>query len=240
MKTTTYFINEAIIYGASAIGKSHIMNGTCNQDSYVIKKNKYGVAMTVCDGVGSNKFSQFGSKAACKAVCKVFKFYSKKIIDKDLIGEKIEFYYKKYVKKKYQSAAGTTCLFVYVLSNNEIVIGQAGDGVILIKVDNKFIVFQNKNDDFMNEVSALSCNNNYRGWKIKNLKFSNETNSLLQLLLSTDGISEDIIPEKREEFFDYFMNLSSKKISGLKDKLINWDVPGSIDDKTVITFNWRK
>lgn len=240
MKTTTCFTDKAIICGASVIGQSHVMNGTCNQDFFVIKKNKFGVAMSVCDGVGSNKFSQYGSKAACKAICKVFKLYSKKIIEKDSIGNKIEFYYKRFVKKKYQSAAGTTCLFAYVLSNNEIIIGQAGDGVILIKVDDKFIVFQNKTDDFMNEVSALSCTSDYHNWKIKNLKFSDNDNSLLQLLLSTDGISEDIIPEKREEFFDFFMNLSTRKHKGLKDKLLNWDVPGSIDDKTVITFNWRK
>ena len=93
----------------------------------------------------------------------------------------------------------------------------------------------------MNEVSALNCTHEYHNWKIKNLKFDSNINCKLELLLSTDGISEDIIPEKREIFFDYFINLSSsKKESKLKDTLKNWSVPGSIDDKTVITFSWRK
>lgn len=217
------------------------MNGTCNQDYFRILKKKYGIAMSVCDGVGSNKYSQFGSKAASKAVYKVFKSYHKGKISKELIGKQIEHYYKKYVRKKYRQEASTTCLFAYIFSNNEIIIGQAGDGVILIKLDERFIVFQNKTDDFMNEVSALSCNHNYHQWKIKNLKFDPIVNHKLELLLSTDGISEDIIPEKREIFFDHFINLSSSQNeSKLKETLDNWSVPGSIDDKTVITYSWRR
>ena len=237
----TFFINNSIVCGASVIGQSHIMNGTCNQDYFKIFKKKYGIAMSVCDGVGSNKYSQFGSKAASKAVNKVFKLYHKGKLSKQLIGENIERYYKKYVRRRYRKEASTTCLFAYVFSNNEIIIGQAGDGVILIKLDDKFLVFQNKTDDFMNEVSALSCNYKYNHWKIKNLKFDPSINYKLELLLSTDGISEDIIPEKREQFLDYFINLSNGgSKSKLDETLKNWSVPGSIDDKTVITYSWRK
>ena len=100
--------------------------------------------MSVCDGVGSEKYSQYGSKAASKAVIKVFKLYYHGKISKDSIGEKIEFYYRKYLWPMHRSAAGTTCLFALVYADNEVVIGQAGDGVILIKSDEKFVVFQNK------------------------------------------------------------------------------------------------
>lgn len=240
MMTKTSFTNNSIVCGASVIGQSHIMNGTCNQDYFKILKTKYGIAMSVCDGVGSNKYSQFGSKAASKAVNKVFKRYHRGKVTKESVGEQIEHYYKKYVRRKYRHEASTTCLFAYVFSNNEIIIGQAGDGVILIKLDERFVVFQNKTDDFMNEVSALSCNREYHHWKIKNLKFNPTVNHKLELLLSTDGISEDIIPEKREQFFDHFINLSSSgSESKLKETLENWSVPGSIDDKTVITYSWR-
>lgn len=237
----TSFINDSIVCGASIIGKAHVMSDTSCQDSFKIFKKKYGIAMSVCDGVGSNKYSQFGSKAACKAVCKVFKLHYRGKVSKELIGEKIEHYYKKYVRRKYRKEAGTTCLFVYVLFDNEVIIGQAGDGVILIKIDDRFLVFQNKKDDFMNEVHALNCTGTYNYRKIKNLKFDFNDNHKLQFLLSTDGISEDIIPEKREEFFEYFIKLSSDNgESKLKETLENWSVPGSIDDKTVITYSRRK
>ena len=237
---TTSFINDCIIYGASVIGKSHILNHTCNQDFHRIKRTRYGIAMSVCDGVGSEKYSQYGSKAASKAVIKVFKLYYHGKISKDSIGEKIEFYYRKYLWPMHRSAAGTTCLFALVYADNEVIIGQAGDGVILIKSDEKFVVFQNKTDDFMNEVSALTCKRPYKHWKVKNLRFDFHKNKELKLLLSTDGISEDIIPEKREMFLEHFIGLTkSNNRSGLLDELKNWSVPGSIDDKTVITFAWR-
>lgn len=237
---TTSCTKDCIVYGASIIGKSHILNHTSNQDFFRIKRTKYGIAMTVCDGVGSERYSQFGSKAASKAVIKTFKLYHHGKISKDSIGEKIEFYYKKYLWPKHRSAAGTTCLFALVYADNEIIIGQAGDGVILIKADNKFAVFQNKSDDFMNEVSALTCKYPYKHWKIKNLKFDFHQNRQLKILLSTDGISEDIIPGKREVFLEYFISLTkSNSESSLPNELKNWNVPGSIDDKTVITFAWR-
>lgn len=235
----TSFIKNSILSGASVVGNSHIANGICNQDFYKIKKTRYGIVMVVCDGVGSNKYSQFGSKAAAKAVIKTFKLYHKGKVPKDSLGKIVERYYKKYVRKKYKKEAGTTCLFVMACANDEIIIGQAGDGFILIKLDDKFVVFQNKIDDFENEVNALSCTKEFCFWKIKNLKFNSKLNKRLDILLSTDGISEDIIPEKRELFLEYFINLSNKDGSKLQEELQNWSAPGSVDDKTVITFSWR-
>ena len=238
---TTSFIKDSIVAGASVIGSYHQINGKPNQDYFRIKRNFHGISMTVCDGVGSNKYSHYGSKSASISVTKVFKKYSRGKINKEMIGEQIELYYKKYLRKKYRNYASTTCLFSWVFYNGEIIIGQAGDGIILIKKDNRFLAFKDKTDDFLNEVNALSYGNNFKEWKIKNLKFDLKENSNLEMLLSTDGISDDVIPEKREIFFDYFIGLSTKKSkSKIKKVLENWNVPGSTDDKTVITFAWRR
>ena len=233
------FIDDAVICGASSIGKSHVAGRIPNQDHFVIKRNKYGIVMSVCDGVGSNRYSQYGSKAACKAVEKTFKLYYKRKINKEQIGQRVEFYYKKNLNRIYREAAGTTCLFAFIY-DSEIIIGQAGDGLILIKLDDKMIVFQDKTDDFINEVNPLNCKIKYTGWKIKNLRFNPLSNNVVAILLCTDGISEDVMPEKREVFFDYFLNLSRSGQTDLQKKLDNWDAPGSIDDKTVTTFEWRK
>lgn len=242
MKMKTTYIDNITINGASCIGKSHVACSIPNQDSFHIKQVKYGTVMSVCDGVGSNKFAHYGSRAACNAVYKVFKLHYKKKFEKKDIGTKIEYYYKKQLKRKHRKEAATTCLFAYVYNNSEVIIGQAGDGLILIKLNGKFIVFQNKLDEFMNEVYPITYNHKYLNWKIKHLKFDYNEDKELKILLSTDGISEDILPHKREEFMDYFMNLSMSddKKHCLQDELDNWSVPGSVDDKTVITFSWRK
>ena len=238
---TTSFIKDSIVVGASVIGKAHLTNGICNQDYFRIKRNRRGISMAVCDGVGSNEYSQYGSKSASKSVSNVFKEYSRGRITKDMIGKQIELYYKKYLRKKYRYKASTTCLFSWVFSNGEIIIGQAGDGIILIKNDSRFIVFKDKLDDFLNEVNALSCNQDFNEWKIKHLKFDPKENSRLEILLSTDGISDDVIIEQREKFLDYFIGLSpNKRNSKLEQILKKWSVPGSSDDKTVITYSWRR
>ena len=235
----TCFIEDAITCGASSIGRSHLIDRTPNQDHFTVKRNRYGIVMSVCDGVGSNRYSQFGSKAACKAVEKTFKLYYKHKIKKDQIGTRIEFYYKRNLNSDYREAAGTTCLFAFIYES-EVVIGQAGDGLILIRIDDKMLVFKDKSDDFINEVNPLNCNKRYNEWVIKNLRFDPRKNSVLALLLCTDGISEDVIPDKREVFFDYFLKKSKSGCADLQKKLDDWDAPGSIDDKTIATFEWRK
>ena len=236
----TSFIDRVVVCGATSIGNAHIKENIPNQDSYRIKQTEYGIAISVCDGVGSNQYSHFGSKAASKAVEKVFKLYYKRKINKDQIGARIEFYYKKNLREVYRQEAGTTCLFAFIYNNSEIIIGQAGDGLILIKLDDSILSFQDKEADFVNEVKPLNCKSRYKYWKIRNLRFDPNKNYLLALLLCTDGISEDIIPEKRELFFEYFLDISKKEQSKLQDTLDNWSAPGSIDDKTIITFEWRK
>lgn len=234
-------IKNAIVNGASIRGKMHKENHLPNQDCYEIKRTSYGFSLCVCDGVGSHKYSKQGAKAASKAVYKVFKLYYKKKIEKDEIGEKIRFYYNKNLRNKYRKEAGTTCLFAFIYKTDEIIIGQAGDGLILIKVDHRFATFQTKKDDFINEVCTLNGNHPFNSWKIRTLNFDSQQHSTLSILLTTDGLSEDIIPEKRESLLDHFMELSKKrKDHRLLKELKKWNVPGSFDDKTIIVFRWRK
>ncbi len=233
------YTKNIILSGASIKGQTHVERKLPNQDSFIIKKKGSGYALSVCDGVGSHKFSKSGSKAACKAVLKTYGLYRKKEIQKEEIGNTIEKYYKKYVKSKFKKQAGTTCLFAFIYLNGEVVIGQAGDGLILLRVDDKFVAFKNKNDEFLNDVSCLDCNKNGTSWKIRNLKVDWSNNKRIQIVLSTDGISEDIKPDKRETFMDYIIEKSKEK-HGIFKELEKWNVPGSNDDKTVVVFSWGK
>lgn len=241
MMKMTSFTKKARIVGASIIGKSHLDSSVRNQDAFLIKRYRFGVVMCVCDGVGSNRFAHYGAKAACKAVSKVFRHHYYGKISKDQIGLNIDQYYKRNLRKKHRSEAATTCLFVFVYNDSKIIIGQAGDGAILIQINGKLIMFQSKQDEFMNEVIPLNGIHVYKSWKIKNLKFSSSTDTNLLFLLSTDGISEDILPNKWQAFMNHFLLLSEgiKPKQALYNELKNWSVPGSFDDKTVVTFSWR-
>ena len=237
----TSFIEKSIVCGASVIGKAHIDTKNGNQDHCIAKKYSIGSVLCVCDGVGSDRYSASGSKAACKAVRKAFKLYYKKRILKEQVGTTIENYYFRYVRKKHRVAAGTTCLFCFVYKDSEILVGQAGDGVILIKIDNGMITFYDKNKSFLNEVYPLNCNRKYEAWNIKNLRVSPEQYCQLDILLASDGISDDVIPDKRKDFLNHFITVSQTDGNkGIRTILENWDAPGSVDDKTAVTFSWRR
>ena len=72
-------------YGASIIGKAHIKLKKPNQDSYLIANEDEYTLAVVCDGLGSKKYSQIGSKKLCKVI------FSKKFILK-LLKNIIEFF----------------------------------------------------------------------------------------------------------------------------------------------------
>ncbi len=46
-----------------------------NQDSWGIKKYKWGIVGVVCDGLGSKKYSHIGSKALVKAITKASQIF---------------------------------------------------------------------------------------------------------------------------------------------------------------------
>ena len=60
-------------YGASVIGKAHIKINKPNQDSYLIANNDEYTLAVVCDGLGSKKYSQVGSKKLCGVINKQIK-----------------------------------------------------------------------------------------------------------------------------------------------------------------------
>jgi len=72
------------IFGASVIGSYHIQNNLQNQDSFYISNKLLSVA--VSDGLGSKKFSHYGSKYLVKYAVKLSRllYKNKKAFEKKL------------------------------------------------------------------------------------------------------------------------------------------------------------
>lgn len=134
----------------------------------------------------------------------------------------------------------TTCLFVYIDKDTQTaLIGQLGDGMILFK-SNKGKYVTPKSMDF-NYTNALGSSKNMKDWKVEtmNVEFKN-----MKLFLATDGISDDIIENKEEEFLDYLIasmeDINNNKRSFLLRKTLkNWPTKFHNDDKT-ICVTWSK
>lgn len=227
-----------ICSGYTVKGKSHLRTKQPNQDSFLIGLLPYCDVFVAADGVGSHLYSQKGSKYVCRAVKVTFKkLHTKKIKEEDILSS-IYHTYKKQVRKKEQYNVGTTCLFG-VVYNEKLYIGQAGDGVCCIKLDGKFKMTGQRDNDFTNEVLAISDKSEYDSWKYRCIDLKNVRE--LEIMLTTDGISEDIIPDKMSYFMSYIISKVEKnQKKGLQKILTEWSFPGSIDDKTIVVARWKK
>lgn len=223
--------------GYSAIGLSHLKSSRPNQDSFLIRLKSYIQVFAVADGVGSHAYSRDGSKAVVRAVFKTFTEFSRGKCDEAALQERIHEHYVAGLKKKRRNAAGTTCLFA-VFTKKKLYLGQAGDGVCCVFFNDIFKATGRKNTDFMNEVHAIDANRPYSGWRMRAIDL--DTLDRADILLMTDGIADDILPDKMKDFTAFVIDKMANGGRGeIKKLIVGWDVPCSSDDKTMVAVRWK-
>lgn len=225
---------------ATIKGDSHKKMNMPNQDAVFAKQNKFGIALAVADGVGSHKFSQYGSKAAVRSVQEAFLSFELGEIQTSDITKTIFEIFKRKIPSKYADQSSTTCIFAYLSNKTGLYVGQIGDGLCYIKINDKFTQLKDKDDCFANLVIPLNASKETARWKTRH--FNVKDSDKIEMMLATDGISGDIIPGKEEECLDYYLEKIKKtnpfwRNVIIKKQLKSWDVPGSGDDKTMIVFS---
>lgn len=222
------YISSATIMGS---------NKKVNQDAYGAYETSNYLIMVVADGLGSSRHSDKGSLLAIKSVKKaVMEWKSLKQRKKEILIQMIHFYWKLYIRDAGYSTKDclTTCLFIYIDKKEKTVfIGQLGDGLIFFKSDSNYFISEN-NIDF-NYTQALGSSKNINDWKIyfEKVNFKN-----LKCLIATDGVSEDIVNEKEEEFMNFIIGKLQKvrvkkRNQIVKNILKNWQTKFHEDDKTI-------
>lgn len=227
--------------GGSITGQSHKEADQGNQDSFFITRYGFGVVMVVADGLGTKKYSKIGSREVCKAVGEATKIWIRKentpieyLIK--LIHNIWDFNIYPYTK----SECGTTCLFSIVLDSGRVLLGQLGDGIIYYNKGEGLNVLTEREDEFLNITNSMSSVKSIYDWKFEEF---NLTDDDFTLLMTTDGLSEDIIVEKREKFMYYVLNQIQRKDKQVKKNLSikkilkSCESKYSCDDKTLIIFN---
>ncbi len=214
-----------------------------NQDAYKCKETKKYLLAVVADGVGSATNSHIGSSQAVRAVQRAFVQWRTLNEKKNtVLLQLIHFNWNllindcNYEKKD----CSTTCLFVYINKETQsALIGQLGDGLIFFQSKDESYISP-KSMDF-NYTQALGSSKNSKDWQIKTMdvEFKN-----MKLFLATDGISDDIVEGKEEDFLDYLITslkdtTMNKRFFLLRKILKNWPTKFHSDDKT-ICISWSK
>lgn len=226
------------VVGYSQIGPSHIINKIPNQDSYLCRKTKNYSLIVVSDGLGSKSFSHIGSKAACSAVLKATEVFVKNKTTTSIkdFFEMISIYWKNDLNNHKPEECSATCLFA-LATKNKVFIGRLGDGMICAigKDSDKDKIFSDsKNGSFSNETYSLTNSYLLNLWEFESLAIEEYTS----ILISTDGISTDLLPGSEIEFSKDLINSIHNKIYFSKRKILsklmkNWPVPKHSDDKTI-------
>lgn len=213
------------------------------QDALGIINQKYYSLFIVADGLGSSKNSDYGAKKAIISVEKAVNQW-RKLDKKDIkvLIQLIHFYWNLLIGDSglEKKDCLTTCLFAYIdKSDKKIILGQLGDGLLLVKSKGK-TVFVKSTDDY-NFTKSLGSSKSYNDWNIKLINYDIDN---FTLLVTTDGISEDLVENKEDEFAEAIIQKilklkKNKRNSYLKQLLENWPTRFHSDDKT-ICIAWEK
>lgn len=224
-------------WGASVIGPLHVKAGIPNQDYWMARSYKWGNVVVVSDGLGSKIHSDFGSKAACLAVLEAAKSYQN-TPNADIV-DILRLIHANWLVKitPYPSTeCSATCLFAMHIGEI-ITLGRLGDGMIATfgtTGENHLIFSDNKQDSFSNYTNSLQQEFKPDQWETATI----ESETCNAVVLCTDGISDDLLPEKQmafvQELYSTYAYLGAEERKRDLTRWLNeWPVPGHTDDKTI-------
>ena len=223
----------------SLIGPGHLSNNSPNQDAVLRRIRRQDWLVVVCDGMGSRKHSDKGSKLCCLAVLQATKYHSMDINIKDFILSVGEYWHSLLKQSHLKSKdACTTCLVAWGDYDGNTRLFQLGDGAIFYQTDQFGIVQPPDENNFSNETNALGISSSWLDWSFKDIKLSKPYHGIVMV---TDGISDDLVNEELflKAMLKDLKDKNHRQIKKqLKKELLAWQTPFHTDDKSIGIVLW--
>ena len=222
----------------SLIGENHIKQSCENQDSIcceVISQSKWVIA--VADGVSSARFAKKGSHFATEVVKELANEFE---LTDQLNLDELKVWFVRKWKSKISSdwnEYASTINFAYY-SNNYLLVGQIGDGLICVDIDGKKKAFGIDEEFYTSETYAL-------GEVVKKNSFIlnlERVKSNISLYMVSDGIGKEIDYDSRLELGVYLGILLLQDKEHIEEEIMSWlDALNNKngDDKSIAFINWE-
>lgn len=239
-----YSIN---IGGVSEIG----VDKNVNQDAFRIGavEDMDLAYIIVADGLGSCKNSHIGAKSVVDMVenwllsrLPEYSFLSDNvanILAKRLVNEWNTTY------EDYNIYEYDTTVHLAVFYKGSLLIGGIGDGMAIISYDNIICKDNINAQNLFSNVTNSMCSFNVMELLDFEVIMQDAYSERAMMILSTDGIADDLIPDKKLTLPEYFREVLS--IQGievlqqeLKDWIEDWDTENHSDDKTICYLSIEK
>ena len=238
-RPTAFFVRS---FGASCRGPLHRKEGRPNEDAWLRACGSFGSLVVVCDGIGSRPKARRGAQAACRAVREAVVRWAQ--ADDAPIGyliHLIEVCWRIRIHPASPGECATTCLWALARNNGEWVMGALGDGLLLYRTGQgpvSALIGEHRNG-FGNETVALGASSGVKSWKVLQLPPTEEERLVV---LATDGIADDLVPEKYGAFCSWIsgelgMLEPSRRWRLLMAELEHWPTPKHLDDKTLAVLH---
>lgn len=224
-----------LLFGATVTGPGHLRDGLPNQDAWTNAAVAGGRVVVVADGLGSRPLADVGAQAACDAVPEALRAWSRhpQAATAVLLGL-IHLFWRARLGARDPEQASTTCLFAFLRHDGSGLVGQLGDGLVLLGEGGAVVPIKSREaEGFSNSTQALGATRNLGAWTTRELAPGDRS-----VVLCTDGVSDDLLPERFPEFVRWLEgDLGPRSPAARRRRLTGalraWPTPNHIDDKTL-------
>ncbi|KQY62397.1 hypothetical protein ASD30_23775 [Nocardioides sp. Root140] len=223
-------------FGASVIGPGHIVTGKPNQDSWASFHHIWGDGIVVSDGLGSKALSDFGSKAACRAVETAARLFASATAagTRPNLLEDIRNGWLESIAPLDPKDAYATCIFAFHVGDGIVRLGLLGDGCAAVVTEDGTVksLSDDKTVGFSNLTNALTPATSEAQWSLLEVPES----ECEAVVLCTDGVSDDL--HDVDGFMTGFVaaHRGLARATAAREALTmleDWPVPKHSDDKTI-------
>lgn len=197
-----------------------------------VRGHRGGWFAAVADGLGSRALSHIGSRLAVQVACRALDTLPSEPRDA------IQQFYRSWLQAlpdEPPGAMATTLLAAHCQADGRCRIAQLGDGFVLYRTGGVFGVLTLSRPGFGNETDALGVTKSFAAWQTKCVVLSEPGDGVL---LMTDGLADDLLPERLEAFFSHLIGKveSRSRRNGrrwLEGELKAWPTALHTDDKSI-------
>lgn len=219
---------------ATVIGPAHWEGSEPNQDAVFLRGHRGGWFLAVADGLGSRKLSHVGSRLAVRTAYRSLRSGLFESSPRDAIHG----FYRGWLDAlagKVPGLMATTLLAASCDREGRCVIVQLGDGLALYRSRGGFGALGDGRTGFANETAALGVTKAFSAWRFAAVELVQPGDGVV---LMTDGLADDLQPERLEGFARKVTRETSKRgrrggKRWLEQQLAAWPTAMHADDKTV-------
>lgn len=243
------------ICGASRRGKLHENEGTFREDAFAVQYAAGWILVAVADGAGSHHLSRVGSNLSVKAAIETL---TDKVTTKppqeDLIAGFLEnaldeaflaLSREAVITRKIdiRDLSTTLLLLMFHERKNLIGVAQVGDGLLAVQFADKEVAPLGNPESGEYSGQTYFLTNHQKGSFKNNVSVLKPDKDLKYFFVMTDGVADDLYPPT-ERLPGLIKAIPEVIASEYPDQalleLINYNRPGSFDDRTLVVVCKRQ